>query len=122
MSVVQVRLSDGMMRQFCRWCEDEYGHEFDPHGPWLTPDNRTAIETAGREHDLKHHTPVQLGNVSMSQLPPNLTIEFRAVVSDDLIRLYRDDMGRPPVSWTWLHGGNRGVVPIGQFVSVVVGE
>lgn len=56
---IQVRDVDGMMRQFCRWCEDEYGHEFNPHGPWLvpTPENRAAIERLERNHDWNHHTP-----------------------------------------------------------------
>lgn len=53
---IQIRESDGMMRQFCRWCENEYGHEFNPHGPWLPPslENKTEIERMEREHDWNH--------------------------------------------------------------------
>lgn len=55
---------DGMIRQWCRWCENEYGHEFNPHGPWLwpTPENRATIEVAERDHDWNHHTPAILKN------------------------------------------------------------
>ena len=37
--MIQVRLVDGMIRQFCRQCEHEYGGQFNPHGPWV---RRTA--------------------------------------------------------------------------------
>lgn len=53
---IQVRQADGMMRQFCRWCENEYGHEFDPHGPWSHPRDLATVEELEREHDLKHHS------------------------------------------------------------------
>jgi hypothetical protein len=60
--MIQVRRADGMMRQFCQWCEDEYGHEFNPHGQWMprTSENLAAVEQAERGHDLKHHTPAML--------------------------------------------------------------
>ncbi len=57
--MVQVRKADNMIRQFCRRCENEYGHEFNPQGPWMRPTiaNLALIENAEREHDQKHHTP-----------------------------------------------------------------
>lgn len=59
---IQVRQSDGMMRQFCRWCEDEYAHEFNPHGEWMPPsiENHVLIEQAERDHAWNHHTPAIL--------------------------------------------------------------
>lgn len=59
---IQVRQADGMMRQFCRWCEDEYGQEFNPHGEWMrrTSENLALVEQAERDHDLNHHTPAIL--------------------------------------------------------------
>lgn len=58
---IQVRQADGMMRQFCQICEDEYSHEFDPHGEWMrrTSENLALVEQAERDHDLKH-TPAFL--------------------------------------------------------------
>jgi hypothetical protein len=57
-----MRTADGMMRQFCRWCEDEYGHEYNPHGEWMrrTSESLALVEQAERDHDLKHHTPAFL--------------------------------------------------------------
>lgn len=63
---IQLRQADVMMRQFCQRCEDEYGHEFNPHGEWTHPRNYRLIEQAERDHDLKHHTPAFLEGWSSS--------------------------------------------------------
>lgn len=57
---IQVRRTDGLIRQFCQICEDEYSHEFNPHGKWMHPRNLTLVEQAERDHDLNHHTPAIL--------------------------------------------------------------
>ncbi len=58
--MIQVRLVDGMIRQFCRQCEHEYGGQFNPHGPWVrrTAEHMEQAQLAEREHDRTHHAPV----------------------------------------------------------------
>lgn len=50
--------TDRQIRQWCRWCHDEYGPAAE-HGQWLplNPENLAAVERAERDHDWDHHTP-----------------------------------------------------------------
>jgi hypothetical protein len=59
---IQTRKADGMIRQYCQWCEDGYGHEFNPHGPWLTPtsEHLATSERLERAHNNIHHAPAIL--------------------------------------------------------------